>query len=158
MQTLSPSFRKDMAMGLFLLGSMAVAHCAHAYSDREIQCVRKTVYGEAHDQPFETQVAVAATIINRGRDDRWPDDLCDVVKQRGQFAGYHKQTAPNTRAKSDAWDDAATATIWTIARYDELPASERRYLYFNTAGQTPHWKKRHKFYAKIGGMEFYGRK
>lgn len=153
---MSPSFKKDMAMGLFLLGSMLVSHWAHAYSDAEIQCVRKTVYGEASGQPFETQVAVAATIINRAIDTRWPDDLCDVVKQRFQFAGYHKRMPLDSRAKSDAWDFAAHVTIWTIAGYAALPAQTRRYRYFNTAGQTPHWKKLHRYYATIGGIDFYG--
>ena len=44
-------------------------------------CLALNVYHEARDQPFIGQVAVAQVVMNRVRDDRFPDKVCDVVKQ-----------------------------------------------------------------------------
>ena len=44
-------------------------------------CLALNVYHEARDQPFIGQVAVAQVVMNRVRDDRYPDTVCDVVKQ-----------------------------------------------------------------------------
>jgi len=44
-------------------------------------CLALNVYHEARDQPFIGQVAVAQVVMNRVYDDRYPDTVCDVVKQ-----------------------------------------------------------------------------
>ena len=46
-----------------------------------IVCLALNIYHEARDQPFIGQVAVAQVVMNRVRDDRYPDDVCGVVKQ-----------------------------------------------------------------------------
>ena len=46
-----------------------------------IMCLALNIYHEARDQPFIGQVAVAQVVMNRVRDDRYPDDVCGVVKQ-----------------------------------------------------------------------------
>jgi len=44
-------------------------------------CLALNVYHEARDQPFIGQVAVAQVVMNRVKDERYPDDVCGVVKQ-----------------------------------------------------------------------------
>jgi len=46
-----------------------------------IMCLALNIYHEARDQPFIGQVAVAQVVMNRVHDDRYPDDVCDVVMQ-----------------------------------------------------------------------------
>ena len=46
-----------------------------------IVCLALNVYHEARDQPFIGQVAVAQVVMNRVLDDRYPDDVCEVVMQ-----------------------------------------------------------------------------
>ena len=46
-----------------------------------IMCLALNIYHEARDQPFIGQVAVAQVVMNRVYDDRYPDSVCDVVKQ-----------------------------------------------------------------------------
>lgn len=49
-------------------------------------CLALNIYHEARDQPFIGQVAVAQVVMNRAYDDRYPDDVCDVVKQGPTYA------------------------------------------------------------------------
>lgn len=48
-------------------------------------CLALNVYHEARSDPDMGQYAVAHVVINRVQSDRFPDDVCSVVKQ-----GYHK--------------------------------------------------------------------
>ena len=49
-------------------------------------CLALNTYHEARDQPFIGQVAVAQVVMNRVRDGRYPDTVCDVVKQGQTYA------------------------------------------------------------------------
>jgi len=51
-------------------------------------CLALNLYWEARDQPVLGQLAVGLSTMNRVSDKRYPDNVCDVVKQ----------------AKYNAWD------------------------------------------------------
>lgn len=82
-------------------------------------CLALNVYHEARDQPFIGQVAVAQVVMNRVRDDRFPDNVCDVVQQgptyswkpdfpvrhRCQFSWYCDGKSDKTPDQT-AWDKA----------------------------------------------------
>ena len=51
-------------------------------------CLALNLYWEARDQPVIGQIAVGLSTMNRVSDKRYPDNVCDVVKQ----------------AKYNAWD------------------------------------------------------
>ena len=46
-----------------------------------IMCLALNTYHEAKNQSFVGQVAVAQVVMNRVEDDRYPNNVCDVVKQ-----------------------------------------------------------------------------
>ena len=46
-----------------------------------ITCLAQAVYFEARDQPTIGQMAVAQVVLNRVHDSRWPDTVCEVVKE-----------------------------------------------------------------------------
>ena len=46
-----------------------------------IACLATAIYFEARGEPMVGQVAVAQVIINRVDDERFPDTVCEVVKQ-----------------------------------------------------------------------------
>ena len=46
-----------------------------------ITCLALNVYFEARNQPVEGQIAVSEVVMNRVEDSRFPDNVCDVVKQ-----------------------------------------------------------------------------
>ena len=99
-------------------------------------CLALNVYHEARDQPFIGQVAVAQVVMNRVRDDRYPDDVCEVVMQgptyswkpdfpvrhRCQFSWYCDGKSDKTPDRT-AWEQALTlhrvytqATLTTLLR------------------------------------------
>ena len=44
-------------------------------------CLALNIYHEARDQSFIGQVAVAQVVMNRVKDKRFPNNVCDVVEQ-----------------------------------------------------------------------------
>lgn len=55
-------------------------------NDEEIMLLSKLVAGEARGESYEGQVAVAAVVINRVRDSRFPDTLEGVIYQKNAFS------------------------------------------------------------------------
>ena len=82
-------------------------------------CLALNIYHEARDQPYIGQVAVAQVVMNRVADDRYPDDVCDVVFQgptyswkpdfpirnRCQFSWYCDGKSDKTPDQT-AWEQA----------------------------------------------------
>jgi len=50
-----------------------------------VMCLALNLYFEARDQPVVGQLAVGFSTMNRVKDERYPDTVCEVVKQ----AKYH---------------------------------------------------------------------
>ena len=55
-------------------------------SDDEIMLLSKLVAGEARGESYEGQVAVAAVVINRIKDSRFPNTLEGVIYQKNAFS------------------------------------------------------------------------
>ena len=49
------------------------------------------IYWEARSEPVDGQIAVAAVTLNRVRDNRFPDEICDVVYQGGETRRHRCQ-------------------------------------------------------------------
>lgn len=61
------------------------------FSQEELKCAADMVAGEAGSESFKGRAAVAAVAIRRSLSAKWPDDLCDVVRELNQFYGYSKR-------------------------------------------------------------------
>ena len=101
-------------------------------------CLALNVYHEAKNQSFIGQVAVAQVVMNRVEDSRYPNNVCDVVKQgltykwkptlpiknRCQFSWYCDGEADVIWANynngkliemnAKAWRDSVQVAIWTM--------------------------------------------
>jgi len=126
-----------------------------ALDPKEIQCARNAVFGESRGQPVPAQVAVAMTIINRALSDKWPNDLCAVVKQEGQFAGYHASVVIDSAMTAEEWDQARNAVEFAAENYYELESYSRRLFYFRTAAPAHIWRIANGYIGTIGGLDFY---
>jgi len=50
--------------------------------EKEILCLAKNIFYEAGGEPYNGKVAVAQVSVNRVRDGRFPDSVCEVIKQK----------------------------------------------------------------------------
>jgi len=93
-------------------------------ADRDL--LARVVSAEARGEPYEGQVAVAAVILNRVRDSRFPNTIAEVVYQTHAFESvsngtvYAAPTDSAVRAAQDAlngWDPSGGALFfWNPAK------------------------------------------
>ena len=174
------SFWKDMGFACAIMVMFVVIHTVHfpevrpvhaatisvplelpaqnltpQFNDKEIQCLRNVVYGEARGEPRMTQIAVAATVINRSLNTAFPSDLCKVAKQKNQFHGYKAVIQLNNTGDVDAWDEALDVANFTASNYYRLPAGLQTALYFRSDGDRKSWSSKFIIVAELGKMTFY---
>jgi len=51
-------------------------------SQQDVECLARNIFYEAGSEPIEGKVAVGMVTINRTQDERYPQDVCGVVRQR----------------------------------------------------------------------------
>ena len=79
---------------------------------RSLDCLALNIYHEARGEPDDGKVAVAQVVMNRVADRRFPDDVCDVIKQGGTQPRYACQFTWWCDGRSDrprdrlAWQDS----------------------------------------------------
>lgn len=101
------------------------------YSQQDLQMMANAVYGEARGEPYEGQVAVAAVILNRIEDAKFPNTINGVIFQPLAFtavADGQIWLTPNERAKE--------AVIDALNGWDP---SENALYYFNPVTATSNW-------------------
>ena len=67
-------------------------------------CLALNIYHEARNQPTIGQVAVGQVVMNRVRDERFPDTVCGVVKQ-GQTYSWQPDLPIRNKCQFSWWCD-----------------------------------------------------
>ncbi len=62
-----------------------VGKSSGGFSENEIRLMSQAVYGEARGEPYVGQVAIAAVILNRVENEKFPDTVSGVIFQPGAF-------------------------------------------------------------------------
>jgi len=88
-------------------------------------------------------VAVGSVVLNRTEDPRFPDDVCEVVSQRGQFSWYnHRPLVLGTQK------NLALGLL-----EGTIPRTVPNALFFSSNGVSPSGGP---LVARIGSHKFYG--
>ena len=134
-----------------------------AYAD-ELVCLANNIYYEARNQSFGGMYAVAEVTLNRVENRRWPNDICNVVKQRRAVRNkWVCQFSWFCDGKSDTPKDLHNWNlcylIADIAMTDRelsfVPAGT--YWYHNNTVQ-PYWASAYHRTTVIGDHIFYSDK
>ena len=115
---------------------------------QETQCLADNIYYESKGETFKGKLAVAVVTLNRVKSPDYPNTICKVVYQKGQFSW--------TRAKHKvtdfyAWTDSLLAA--TMAMEDSRILGDFRATHYHAEYVNPNWNL-HKV-AKIGRHIFY---
>ena len=65
----------------FTSNAIARINYMHQNKDPELFCLAQNIFHEAGTESFMGKVAVALVTLNRVKDNRYPNTVCDVVKQ-----------------------------------------------------------------------------
>ena len=76
-------------------------------NNTDLNLLSKLVYGEARGEPYKGMVAVAATVLNRVADSRFPNTIAGVIYQSGAYTCVSDgqiNLKPNAQSKKAAQD------------------------------------------------------
>src|SRR5690606_16542395 len=81
----------------------------------DIDCLARTLYGEARGEGLRGIEAVACVILNRARDRRWPERIEDVCLQRLQFSCWNADDPNYQKLNTVQLEDADFRRCYAIA-------------------------------------------
>ena len=85
--------------------------------DESLKCMARNIYHEARGEPMVAQIAVAKVVMNRVSDHRFPNTVCAVIKQGGEWPHHTCQFSWWCDGRTDAiFDQRAMANIDSLAR------------------------------------------
>lgn len=125
---------------------------------QEVACLSQAVHGEAGNQSMEGKIAVAYVIINRTKSDRFPsDDVCGVVRQKGQFDFLHhlkwiQENKPDVRKQMQ---DSIRASVIALNGEKVDPTHGSLYFINPKIAADRSWLGDYRLTARIGDHSFY---
>ena len=115
-------------------------------------CLALNVYWEARNQALSGQLAVAQVTMNRVRDPRYPNDICEVVYDHRQFSWYW-DGLPDSPKEPRAWENALL--VASAAIYGSGHAELEGVTHYHAVYAQPYWKDFMTLVTTIGDHLFY---
>jgi len=135
------------------------------YSQAEFECLAKTIFYEAGNQPREGKEAVALVVMNRAESNKFSKDICDIVQEKAtlknktvcQFS-YFCEKLPSPYG--DQWNESLEVAQRALdGVFDkDVVKRVRDSLYFHADYVKPYWAKTKVFMVRIGNHLFYEEK
>jgi spore germination cell wall hydrolase CwlJ-like protein len=133
-----------------LCGAVLISGAWAKQADTETQCLARNIYHEARGEPWHGKMAVAITTINRAKHWRFPNTICKVVYQPGQFQWTQNKQLRVT--DKTAWNDSMLVAL-IAQEFAHEYARHFPALYFHNHTVRPRWH--HRKLATIGRHTFY---
>lgn len=127
------------------------------YSNDELHCLALNVYFESRGESSLGQEAVAWVTINRSNSPEYPDSICDVVYDRGQFS-WVKDKNSNKPTDQKAWARALYIAYSIYKDHMLLDDPTNGAVMFHTSNSKPSWRKSYILTTKIDSHIFYKEK
>ncbi len=70
-------------------------HVTHAVSNEDLQCLAENIYFEAGTESYAGKVAVALVTLTRVNDKRYPNGICEVVKEGPLYESWKTRNDAN---------------------------------------------------------------
>ena len=133
---------------------------------KEVECMAKNIYYESRSEPIEGQIAVAQVTLNRVQDTRFPNTICEVVKQGLTYESGHPiknkcQFSWYCDGKSDKMKnhDLETKVLITVYEtlslwYQGIDITEGA-THYHADYVNPGWAKKLRYTTRIGTHKYY---
>ena len=133
---------------------------------KDLECLALNAYHETRSESELGKIAVTHVVMNRVKSEKYPNNVCDVIKKATYKAG-----APKTchfswycDGKSDkptnikAWREAVTAVRKAYVIYNLGVDISSGAVMYHATYVSPYWKKAYKRITRIDSHIFYSEK
>jgi spore germination cell wall hydrolase CwlJ-like protein len=124
-----------------------------------IVCLALNVYYESRGEPWTGQYAVALVTLNRVKSERFPDNVCDVVKE-ARYKGKHRcQFSWYCDGKSDTPQDSYQYAYAQMVAADVLRGEVDDFTlgstHYHASHVNPYWASKLEYTGQTGSHLFY---
>ena len=108
---------------LFFMIMILFAGKAHADNYKERYCMAQNIYFESANQSFAGKLAVGHVVINRVRDEQFPNKICDVIYQAKTRINWKGNEVPIRNQCQFSWycdgksDEPVDSKTWMTSLY-----------------------------------------
>ena len=129
-----------------------IRHTGVANPTAELHCLALNIYHEARSEKDQGKRAVAEVTLNRVRSAKFPNSICRVVWQRGQFS-WTRDGKSDRPYERDAWQSALR--IANLAFWGRPSSRVGHATHYHLVGVWPSWARSKTPVARIGLHYFY---
>lgn len=144
-------------LGVSLCLSVAVIDYAEAstnlYSKEAAKCLAVNTYHEARGENVFGKLMVADVVLNRVENKRYPNSICDVVKQKYQFSWFNDKSSI-IEPKDPEYRAIKNLCINMILNKHHRGVSQGS-LFYHTTAISPKWSKAMSVNLVVGNHIFY---
>ncbi len=130
-------------------------------SKQEMMCLALNDYWEARSESLPGRVAVAQVVLNRAKDPRFPNTICDVVQEnrsgqrhKCQFSWYCDGLS-DTPYEKDAWRSSVLLAVSLLRRDNAINDPTEGALWYHNSSVRPSWARKLESTVTIGTHHFY---
>ena len=117
----------------------------------QVTCLAENIYFESRNEPIEGMIAVAFVTMNRVYHSRYPDNICDVVKQKigrtCQFSWYCESTPYHistnnllTKDFNRKYNEILQLSLHFYANYNRMEDPTNGAIFYHADYVSPNWR------------------
>jgi spore germination cell wall hydrolase CwlJ-like protein len=138
-------------------------------TQKQITCLSDNIFFESAYESEIGKRAVAFVTLNRVQSSKYPDQICDVVKQKNtntcQFSWYCEDKAKRlsytknlTNNQQMVYNHIRDIAIHVYLNYDSIEDPTKGSLFYHADYVDPYWSKHMTKTVQIGRHIFYTKK
>jgi len=129
-----------------------------------LNCLASNVYYEARGQSPAAMIAVTHVVLNRTQDEKYPDEVCDVIKQKDhkrnicQFSWVCTVKGAfsyKTKSETEAWNKSKEYAEVAYKLWKNGVDVTDGAQYYHATHVRPSWSKRMTMTTRIDDHLFY---
>lgn len=124
------------------------------HEELDLFCLAKNIFHEAGVEDELGMFAVAQVTINRVRNVRYPNTICEVVMQPYQFSWANDRSRRWTHPSGPKWDMSKRIARQVIKEGYRVPALQAA-VYYHADYVSPRWRDPNAVIAQVGTHIFY---
>jgi spore germination cell wall hydrolase CwlJ-like protein len=124
------------------------------YTTADAQCLAKNIYHEAGVEPVEGKYAVAQVTLNRLKEGRWGNSICDVVYAKSQFSWTLSKRKVREQPKGELWAESVDVARFVLDKGVRVPSLSQS-TYYHADYVRPLWVKSVAKIQQVGSHIFY---
>lgn len=153
------------SIAVFIAGAVKAQPVFEIEDHPQAHCMALNVYYEARGSNLADKYAVSDVVLNRVKDTRYPNTICEVVKQglqdadgnmrrnKCQFSWYcdGKADIPHNE---DLWKESQIVA-WSIITWDKHRGITEGATHYHATYVNPRWASTLQLVGRIGAHIFY---